>query len=137
MDVQENVGPDNTAAVRTPGGEYAVPGVQPSRTANVYDRSTAVREHVWRALLRTALGESYTFDVVPVCAEDRTGGIEVGYVLYVSTALPVPIGTRVAVASRPFEFDADEELIGTVVNAVVESLRTAVRESLAAGHPKR
>lgn len=110
MTVQED------SAVRTP--------------SNVQDRGSYVRETVRRALLRTALGESYAYDVVPVCAPDGTNSIEVGYVLYVSTALPVPIGSRVAVASKPFEFDAEEDLITRVVAAVVESLRNAVRTSL-------
>jgi hypothetical protein len=123
MAVQTNIDP-----VRTPAGTYAKPDDE--RTPNVRDRSAEVREHVWRALLRTALGEAYKFDVVPVCAPDGTGGVEVGYVLYVSTALPVPIGARVAVASKPFEFDAGEELIGRIVSAVVESLRKARSEAL-------
>jgi len=105
----------------------AVPAVQPT---NVQHQGAYVLEAVRRALLRTALGESYAFDVVPVCAPDGTGGVEVGYVLYVSAPLPVPIGARVSVASKPFEFDAPEELIIRVTNAVVESLRKAQAEAL-------
>lgn len=102
----------------------------PVRTPTVQYRGAYVREAVGRALIRTALGESYRYDVVPVTAPDGTGGVEVGYVLYASTALPVPIGARVSVASKPFEFDAGEELIGQIVSAVVESLRKARAEAL-------
>lgn len=107
---------ENSAPVRTP--------------SNVQDRGSYVREAVRRALLRAALGESYAYDVVPVSAQDRTGGVELGYMVYVSTALPVPIGSRVSVASKPFEFDAPEELIVRVVGAVVESLRKVRTEAL-------
>lgn len=125
MDVQnEHVPADNTSAVRTADGRYAGP------PSVVRDRGSFVREAVRRALLRTALGESYAYDVVPVTAPDGTGGVELGYMLYASTALPVPIGARVSVASKPFEFDAGEELIGQVVSAVVESLREARSSSL-------
>lgn len=121
MDVQD----EPVRAV--PYVERPKPAVQPT---NVQHRGSHVREAVWRALLRTALGESYAFDVVPVCAPDGTGGVEVGYIVYVSTPLPVPIGSRVAVASKPFEFDASEELITRVTLAVVESLRKACAEAL-------
>lgn len=98
--------------------------------SNVRDQGSHVRECVRRSFLRTALGESYVYDVVPVCAPDGNGGMEVGYVVYASTALPVPVGSRVAVASKPFEFDAGEDLIFRVVGAVVESLRKACAEAL-------
>lgn len=141
MAVQENAVPaDNTSAVRTETGAFAVPyaadGVRvPAPAAertvtNARDRGEYVRGAVRRALLRTALGETFAYDVVPVCAPDGTGGVEVGYVVYVSTALPVPIGSRVAVASKPFEFDAGEDLIIRVVNAVVDSLRKACADAL-------
>lgn len=150
MSVQEEpVRGDNTSAVRTETGAFAVPFADRPPAAvrtvtNVRDQGSNVRECVRRALLRTALGESYAYDVVPIAAPDGNGGVEVGYVLYVSTALPVPIGARVAVASKPFEFDSTEETIIRVANAVVESLRTAVRTSLMGsetippvGHPER
>ncbi len=44
--------------------------------ANVRDRGSAVRETVRRALLRTALGEEYAYDVMPVLAPDGTGRID-------------------------------------------------------------
>ena len=147
MSVQkEHVPADNTSAVRTADGGYAVPpGFTVERTVtNVRDQGEYVRGCVRRALLRTALGESFAYDVVPVTATDGRGGVEAGYIVYVSTALPVPIGSRVAVASKPIEFDAGEELITKVTNAVVEMLRTAVRSSLMGsetippvGHPER
>lgn len=119
---------DNTSAVRTPSGTYAVPAAERTVT-NARDRGEYVRGAVRRALLRTALGETFAYDVVPVVASSG-GVVEVGYVVYVSTALPVPIGSRVAVASKPFEFDAGEELIIQVVNAVVDSLRKACADAL-------
>lgn len=136
MDVHgARVPADNTSAVRTETGAFAVPvqerpTVQERPKSDVRDQGSYVREAVRRAFLRAALGESYAYDVVPVCAPDGTGGIEVGYVVYASTALPVPIGSRVAVASKPFEFDAGEDLIIRVVGAVVESLRKARTEAL-------
>lgn len=128
---------DNTSAVRTAEGGYAVPVVQPEhvqreRTGHhVRDRRTEIGEYVHREILRLAQGESFRYDVVPVCAPSGEG-IEVGYVLYVSTALPVPIGARVAVGSKPFEFDAGEDFVQQIVNAVLKSLRYAVRTALAA-----
>lgn len=100
------------------------------RTFHVRDRRTELAGYVYREILRNALGESYRYDVVPVCAPTGPEGLEVGYVLYVSTALPVPIGARCAVASRPFEFDADEEYVQRIVRAVLTQVRTAVREAL-------
>jgi hypothetical protein len=121
--------PDNTSAVRTPDGGYAVP--PESRTPfHVRDRRTEVAGYVHRAILRNALGESYAYDVVPVCAPTGNGGLEVGYVLYVSTALPVPVGSRCCLASKPFEFDADEAFVGRVTEAVLTGLRKAVGEAL-------
>lgn len=129
---EEHVPADNTSAVRTPAGTYAVPAPADGERSvtTVRDRGEFVRGAVRRAFLRAALGESYAYDVVPVCAPDGTGGVEVGYVVYASTALPVPIGARCAVASKPFEFDAPEEMIVKVVNAVVESLRQARAQAL-------
>ncbi len=101
----------------------AVPAVQPPAT--VQDRGTYVRECVRRTILRTALGESYAYEVVPVLAPAGTGGVEAGYVVYVSAPLPVPIGSRVAVGSKPIEFDAGDEMIERVTLAVVEALREA------------
>lgn len=103
------------------------------RMGTVRDRRTDVREYVHREILAYALGESYRYDVVPVCAPTGPDGLEVGYVLYVSTALPVPVGSRVAIASKPFEFDADEPFVQRIVRAALDQLRTAVRSSLSTG----
>lgn len=103
--------------------------VQPDVQTNVRDRSTAVREYVWRALLRTALGEAYDFDLVPVYVRDGNA-MEVGYVVYISTPAPVPVGSRIAIASHPIEFDANEDLVGGVVESAVEALRRARSEAL-------
>ena len=107
--------------------------VQAERTGHsVRNRGTEIGEYVHRTILRNALGVSYRFDVVSVCAPAEPNGLEVGYVVYISTALPVPIGARAAVASKPFEFDATEEFVQRVTLAIIEQLRYAVRTALAA-----
>jgi hypothetical protein len=104
--------------------------VQPDgRTFHVFDRRTEIREWVHREVLRNALGESFRFDVVPVVAADGTA-VEVGYMLYLSTPCPVPIGTWVSAASRPFEFNATEEFTQTIVRAVMGTLRKTASEAL-------
>jgi hypothetical protein len=105
-----------------------VPAVQHSNA--VRDRGSYVRECVRRTLLRTALGESYAYEVIPVLAPAGTGGVEAGYVVYISIPLPVPIGSRVAVGSKPFEFDAGDDMIERVTLAVVEMLGKARAEAL-------
>lgn len=132
MTVHEDaVHADNASAVRTAAGGFAVPVPAVQKVPmNVRDQGANVRGCVHRALLRASLGESYAYDVVPIAVPDGTGRVEVGYVLYASTALAVPIGSRVGVASKPFEFDAPEDLIIEVTNAVVEALRTARTQAL-------
>lgn len=111
-----------------------VPLVQPpagaGTPAHVQDRLAYVRECVRRTLLRTALGETYRYDVFGVLAQTGPGTVEAGYVLYVSTPSPVPIGSYCSVASVPFEFDADDEMIEKIALAVVAKLRSAVGEAL-------
>lgn len=122
---------DQTSAVRPAVNGTA--GTPDAGTGSVRNRRTEVSEYVHREILLYGLGEPYRYDVVPVCAPTGPDGLEVGYVLYVSTALPVPIGSRVAIASKPFEFDADEPFVQRVVRAALDQLRTAVRSSLGTG----
>lgn len=99
------------------------------RTFHVYDRRTEIREWVHREILRNALGETFRFDVVPVVAMDGTG-VEAGYLLYLSTPCPVPIGTWVSAASKPFEFNAAEGLVQQITRAVMAQLRKASADTL-------
>jgi len=134
---------DSTSAARTESGEYAVPAAV--RTSfHVHDQRERVAGYVRREVLRNALGETYAFDVLPVTVPTGTGGIDVGYMLALSTPSPmIGTGQHVTVTSKPFEYMMSEETVQEIVRQMIAALRKAVADMLRIeevppiGHPER
>lgn len=105
-----------------------VPGpseVQEERTSfHVHDRRVEVSQWVMRELLRNALGESFTYELVPMAVPAGTGGVNVGYMLAVSTRSGL-LGAdqHMTITSKPFEFMMPEDGVREIVRACVTELR--------------
>lgn len=112
-----------------------VPGTVPAvkeRTPpfHVHDRRVEVSQWVMREVLRNALGESFTYELVPM-AVPTNGAMNVGYMLAMFTRSGL-VGTDspyITITSKPFEFTMPEEGVQEIVRACIAELRRA-RSSL-------
>lgn len=112
--------------------------VPTGRTFHVHDQRTRVAGYVHREVLRNALGETYAYDVIPLCVPDNRGGINVAYMLTLSTPSPmIGTGEHVSVTSKPFEYMMPEETVQVIVRQMITELRKAVARMLRTPHPER
>jgi hypothetical protein len=109
--------------------------VPTGRTFHVHDQRTRVAGYVHREVLRNALGETYAYDVIPLCVPNGNA-IDVAYMLTISTPSPmIGTGEHVSVTSKPFEYMMSEETVQEIVRQMIQALRSAVARMLA--HPER
>jgi hypothetical protein len=98
------------------------------RSDSVRDQQTLVRGYVHRALLRTAVGGEYTFDVYPVFminADTTAAPYIPGYVIVVHGRLHATEGERPAgrtVTSDTLPFDVHESDVQTFVKGAVDMI---------------
>jgi len=97
------------------------------RTFHVHDRRVEVSQWVMREILRNALGESFTYELVPMAVPAGAGGMNVGYMLSVATRSGL-VGSDhdwLNVTSKPFDYMMPEAGVQEITRACVAELRKA------------
>jgi hypothetical protein len=106
-------------------------------THHITDRRLELAGIVHRALLRAALGESYTYEIIPMVLPNQAGGVaEIGYVLAIATKSPLIGQGYITIISQPFTWMAGEDLVTNMISIMLTEIRSHVSKILSEANGK-
>lgn len=92
----------------------------------ITDRREELVKIVREQMGPAALGESFTFELVPVAVPTVQGGMEIAYLLVISTRSPLIGGGHITNTSQPFTWMAGPGVIEKLVPIMIREIREHV-----------